>query len=475
MRQRFIRWAAIAILLGCCAALAGYLWLTRRSVITVDTTKRFQTITGWEVTARAWEMNKVEDRFDGSWEAYAPELISRMVNELGINQVRLEMMSGAENPVDYWAKFQRGEIGYLDFKSHFYEKVNDNDDPLIADPKGFHFTALDYRVEKVLLPMKRLVEANGEKLWVNFCYVDFKRTETHSSLEHALQPAEYAELIATAFDHLKQKYALVPDSLEIILEPENTASWRGEQIGAAIVATMDRLRGLGQQPKVIAPSTSSPHEAAGYFDAMLKVPGVSELLWMYSYHRYSKLPSKHALPDIRKRARQHHVRTGMLEHTDATVDELHEDLTQFNASSWQMYGIAVPSPEPSEIEGGGYYYFVDTAAESRSRVVLSRRSRLFAPYFRHVRAGARRLGADTDNARKNPVFFRNADGTHVLVVKSRFPGTVEVHGMPEGKYAVSLSTADRGAVSLPEMMVRNDAPVVLPVTKRSVLALWQRD
>lgn len=476
MRQRLVKLAVVALVVGCCAALAGYLWLTRKTVVTLDTSKKYQTITGWEVTARAWETNKEEDRFDASWEAYAPELLSRMVNELGINQVRLEIASGAENPVSYWSKFRRGEIGYLEIKKHYYEKINDNSDPLIANPEGFQFAALDYKVEKMVLPMKRLVEANGEKLRINFCYVDFKWTEAKGTLEHALHPDEYAELIATAFEHLRQKFELVPDSLEIILEPDNTVGWRGAQIGAGMVAAVDRLAKLGFHPQVIAPSTASPHEATRYFDDMLTVPGVSKSLWMYSYHRYSPIPATLAIPGILKRAKQHHVLTGMLEHTDGTVDELYEDLTGFNASGWQMYGIAVPyPPEPSAMEGGGYYYFVNRSAAPRSRVVLSKRSQLFAPYFRHVRAGARRLGAESNNARKDPAFFRNLDGKHVLVIKSRFEGAIEVRGLPAGEYAMSTSTSLGGRLMLPDVTVPPGGPVLIGAPARSVLALWQRN
>lgn len=48
----------------------------------------------------------------------------RLVNGLGINRVRIEIRSGAANPVDYWTLFREEKIGYRD-----YQKINDNDDP----------------------------------------------------------------------------------------------------------------------------------------------------------------------------------------------------------------------------------------------------------------------------------------------------------------------------------------------------------
>ena len=104
---------------------------------------------------------------------------------------------------------------------------------------------MDYQVEKIVLPLKRRLEARGEKLFVNFNYVDFGQTELKGSLSHAHQPAEYAELIHAAFVHLKDKYGLVPDALEIILEPDNSDHWRGRQIGEAIRSVSARLKADG--------------------------------------------------------------------------------------------------------------------------------------------------------------------------------------------------------------------------------------
>src|SRR5262245_21307932 len=130
--------------------------------IMVDPAITYQTIKGWEATARLWETNKEEDRYDASWVGFRDQIFDRLVNELGINRVRLELKSGAENPVDYWTKFEKGEIGYKAYRRHYYEKINDNDLPDRTNPAGFQFSALDYYVEAIVLPLKQRVEANGE-------------------------------------------------------------------------------------------------------------------------------------------------------------------------------------------------------------------------------------------------------------------------------------------------------------------------
>ena len=51
---------------------------------------------------RFWEQDKRRDRYDASWLRCRDLILDRLVNELGINRIRIEIKSRAENPVDYW-------------------------------------------------------------------------------------------------------------------------------------------------------------------------------------------------------------------------------------------------------------------------------------------------------------------------------------------------------------------------------------
>ena len=130
---------------------------------------------GWEVFARFWQEDCRRDRYDPSWLRYRDLILDHVVNELGINRIRIEIRSGAENPVDYWTLFRQNKIGYKEAKRHRYEKINDNGDPNAVNMAGFQFSELDNQVENVLLPLKRRIQDNGERLFVNLCYVDFRR------------------------------------------------------------------------------------------------------------------------------------------------------------------------------------------------------------------------------------------------------------------------------------------------------------
>lgn len=443
------------------------------AIITVDPTDVHQTMSGWEVTARLWETNKSEDRYDPSWERHSGEIFARLVNELGINRVRIELRSGAENPVDYWALFRDGRIGYKEFRRHYYQKINDNDDPERANPSGFQFSALDHQVERIVRPLARLIEANGERLFVNLNYVDFGDTAEKGSLSHALNPAEYAELIHAAFDHLKRRHGLTLDALEIVLEPENTLHWRGRQIGGAMVAAARRLNRAGFSPRMIAPSTTAAGAAVGYFDELIKVPGAAALMSEISYHRYDGPAAVRALPEIAKRAKAFGLGTAMLEHVGGDIGELHTDLTMANASAWQQYGISTTLSSWGR-DRGSYYYILQSDGSGKASLRMAERTRGLAQYFRFIRAGAVRLGATSDRSDRLPVAFRNPDGTHVVVVQARSAGAVTVLGLPDGFYGFRYTTATETGRELAAVRIGTGQLFAASLPAPGVITFYQK-
>ena len=418
--------------------------------VVVNPATTYQTMKGWEATARLWETNKEEDRYDASWLDFRDQIFDRLVNELGIDRVRLELKSGAENPVDYWTKFEKGEIGYKEFRRHYYEKINDNDSPDLINPAGFQFSALDYQVEQIILPLKKRVEANGERLFINLNYVDFSQTSEKSTLSHALNPEEYAELIYAAFVHLKEKYNLIPDALEIVLEPDNTDQWRGKQIGEAAVAAVRRLKAAGFSPEIIAPSTAAAQAASSYFDDLTSVAGASALISTFSYHRYG-LWASNALPAILERAQKLGISTAMLEHLTGDGEELYDDLTRANVSAWQQYAIATRTVA-GRSDKDGYYYVVEFKDSAAPVLRMTKRTRSLAQYFRYVRLGAQRIDAQANRSELKPVAFRNRDGTYVVVVQAANAGIFTVRGLPPGKYYIRYTTDQEIGRELPPVM-----------------------
>jgi hypothetical protein len=255
--------------------------------IQVNGAARHQTIDGWATHLRMWEEDKEGDRYDATIEPYAARVYQFLVDSVGINAVRLEIPSGMENPTNRWKEFREGRMSYSTWQKTRFEKINDNGDPSSLNPSGFTFDNLDFRVEFMLAPLRKALEARGEKLYVNVNYTDFRWDETiaQGTLSHANAPAEFAEFVHTSFVHLRDRYGILPDAFEVILEPDNTAGWRGGNIGRGLIAATDRLRASGFTPEVIAPSNSTMGGAIAYFDEMISVPGAASRIGSFAYHR----------------------------------------------------------------------------------------------------------------------------------------------------------------------------------------------
>ena len=74
-------------------------------VITVDDTVEYQTMTGWEATTQAGQW------FLDSFDDIQEEMLDALVDDLGVNRVRMELRAGVENPTDYFARVVIGEDG----------------------------------------------------------------------------------------------------------------------------------------------------------------------------------------------------------------------------------------------------------------------------------------------------------------------------------------------------------------------------
>lgn len=447
---RLLRVTIVPVLLAS-TALTCSTAVPAAGTIAIDPQVTHQTMAGWETTGRLWQFDKAADRFNPQWEQYADQIFEQLVNDVGINRFRLEALSGIENPVDYWSKFSSNEIGYSEFRQHFYEKINDDTNAQSANSANFQFGYMDYIVEKMLLPIKQKVEANGEKLYINLNYVDFKWTDLRGNLEHAQSPEEYAEFVLACFNHLKTKYGIIPDAFELILEADNTLHWTGTNIGQGLLVVQQRLSAAGYNPEFIAPSTAQAAQAIPYFNQLIAVAGVSEILTTLSYHRYDASVSPRLLTDIAAIAKNWNLSTGMLEHVGGNATELFEDLTIGQISSWQQYGIATNL----EDNNGGYYLKVNLDDTDNPTIYLDYRAAQLSMVFKYVRQGAKRLSAKTDLSGVIPAAFRNIDNTTVLSMQALVDSQVEITGLPGGNYRVTHA-ANNGTIATLSIFDHNE-------------------
>ena len=419
-------------------------------------------MSGWEVTSQAGH--------DGpSYPLYRDTLLALAANDLGVNRLRLEVRSGVENTRDY---YREGKAGHLDgnaYRCGRYETVNDNADPRVINWDGFKFSELDRTVETLALPLQRAIAARGAHMVLNVTYVSFLRQCPQGRRYDHADAAEYAEFVLATSLHLRDRYGLVPDLWEIILEPDNTDDWSSAAIGRAIVAAAARLREHGFATRFVAPSNTAMEAALRYYDVIRTMPAARAEIAEFAYHRY-RLSTRGVLRTIGERARQDTVRTAMLEHIGADVDELLDDLTIANVSAWSQYALAYATRE----DRGGIYYTVDESDPRRPVVREGRRTPFLRQVFRAAQLGAVRIGAASSDQSARPVAFRNADaGVGVAVRTTRATGLV-VLGLPAARYAITYATAEQPHGVLADTVIALGNTLVATIPSAGVLTLRAR-
>lgn len=421
---------------------------------------RHQTIGGWEATDQAGQL------YSPAWNNYKNSLFDQAVNDLGINRVRLEIPSGIENPNDYFTQWRNGVITESQYRALAYEIVNDNSDPGSINPNGFKWAFVEHSIENVVLPLRQRLLARGESLWVNANYVDFGS----SSFEHKNNPAEYAEFVLAAYRHMQNRYGFVPDSWEVILEPDTqNAGWSAAQVAQAIKMAGDLLVANNFTPNFVAPSTTDAGNASGYIDQIAQTTGAMAYVGEFSYHRYSG-GTNSILQAIASRAVSHNKKTSMLEWIGADHNTLHQDLKFGRVSSWQQYTLAFPN----QPDNGAQYYLINDSSPNNPVISIGSRSKFLRQYFRYVRTGAQRIEAVTGNPNFDPVAFINSNGRYAVVVKALSGGAFGIQGLPAGTYGLKYTTGSEYGVDLPDVVVVPGQTLTASIPTAGVITIYAR-
>ena len=428
--------------------------------VTVDSTRHYQTITGWEAVAQAGQEDVPY------YGAIRDTLLDLAANDLGITRLRLWLRSGYEHTTDLWAENRAGRRH--EFTCGRFTTHNDNNDPFVIDPAGFQFSQLDFVMENLVLPLKQRVEARGEQLFLNANYVAFMRLCPPGTPYVHNTPEEYAEFVIAAYQHVQAKYGITFDAWEIILEPENTHFWRGRQIGEAMVATARRLERHGIKPRFIAPSTTKAANALKYFEEMRRVPGALEYLDELSYHRYRGYTDGD-IAAIGRLGAQHKVNTAMLEHIGSGHENLHQDLKLANVSAWQQFALAYSQKR----DDGAQYYLIRNPRSPKAYVELSETGKFFRQYFRYVRPGALRVGAETTDTAADPLAFTGPGDQAVVVLKTDRGMSIRVTGLRPGTYGVRYTTDRKVHMAAPDVRTTG-GPVDVSIPDRGVLTLFRK-
>ncbi|MBL0323335.1 MAG: hypothetical protein IPP80_13355 [Ignavibacteria bacterium] len=230
----------------------------------------------WEATAT------IASECDPQYSEIRDRMLDSLVRFTGVNRLRVEVRAGSENPVDHYAEWRAAgcptgtDPAYVRWLQNQYVTVNDNNDST-TDVRGFHFTELDATIENVVIPLRTRLEAKGEDLHVNVCYVAFTDQNAGGTYLHD-QPNEYAEFVSAVYQHLKTKWNIVPDRWEAVLEPDRVSQWTASKLGAALDAAALRLRTDGIEPSFIAPSTSNTSNTIPWAKDIIAYPNAKAAL-----------------------------------------------------------------------------------------------------------------------------------------------------------------------------------------------------
>jgi hypothetical protein len=435
---------------------------TSVGTITVHGSQQFQTMTGWEAQAGIGQA-ECDPR---AYEVYKHEVIARAADEVGINRIRVGLRTGFENPIDQFARLQAGQLTFDEWKVYWFQLVNDNSDPFSINPAGFNWGYLDYVMDDLVVPLRQRLAARGASFWLSLSY-----TGARTALLHRDNADEYAEFVLAAFQHLQQKYGIVPNSLEIVNEPD-IGNWSPPTVARSLLAAKLRLNQAGFTPEFVGPSASTMGQSLYYFDLMALTPGVTQALDEMVYHRYGTPPTPTQLQQWAQRGTQHGLRTAMLEHGGSGHEDLHADLTLANVSAWQQFGLAFCA----EGDNGGVYFPVSGARPGNNtpNVRTGAMTKFLRQYFRYVELGAVRLGASSSETRLAPVAFRNLNGKHVVVVKASAGGTFSVGGLPAGRYGIDYTTAAEYMQPLSDVTITGSQAVTTTIPAAGVLTIFAR-
>jgi hypothetical protein len=430
------------ILLSAVALLLLLVWLStsaaQEAVITIDPSVTYQTISGWEadqlgpITLHDIDDVPAREAFLANRDA-----IHDLAIDLGINRVRVEVVSPGPK--------QRG-----------------------AD---FDLEAFDNEMREAILPYRRKLQAQGQKLWINICVVGSK---------YADNPQGYARKVLLFHQHMQSKYGFLPDSWEVALEPDvfgwQTTGAAGIKLGKAIFEAGSLLRANGFPSRIfVAPSASNIYTSQGLFDDAVRLaPNCVPFLAELSYHLYHGKKDDAARAGIKKRAEAHGLRTSMLELIAGDYSVLHADLKHANVSAWQQYvlfGVA-KTASGTVVGDDGSMYLIYTNHTATPRVVITERAKFLRQYFRFVLGGARRVEAKTTNLALDPVAFVNQNGTQVVIVKAAGRGTFAVNGLQPGTYGIKYTTVSQYNIDAPTVSVTAGQALTASIPDAGVITIY---
>lgn len=236
----------------------------------------------WELTAY------LASQCDTSIEHLRLEILDSIAEYSSINRIRIEVRSGAENPIDYYSNWitsgcdTTGNPAYQAWLANRYTVVNDNDNSTI-NLNGFHFSELDYTIQSIVIPLQERYKKNGRILKTVFSYIASEDRESKYPYTHSV-PEDYAEFVLATYQHLFRQYNIIPDYWEVLhFSDYHRHDWIPSEMGPAILTSAEVLQDHGYVPNFIAPTASDSYQSYLWSKELFKDTSIRRYVSQVSY------------------------------------------------------------------------------------------------------------------------------------------------------------------------------------------------
>lgn len=372
--------------------------------VSIDTTATYQPILGWGIPIFTENLERVGPLIQ-------PKMLDLFVNHTGCNSYRYEIH----------------RRDWEDYK-------NDNDDPYKINWKAFKTENCDERARLVTLPMKKMVEARGEKLWLYSSSSFFMESEGGFVPEWMLQsPAEFSEWLIAHLLYVKNKYGITIDHICVANEPDNHSRFTAENIGKIIKTLGPRLKEEGLSTGIMFPEHASVNGALDFIERWKDDPTVMDYITCLGYHLYFETSFHSAEKrQIYEIAKEHHITAGQTEFMYVNFSTLYDDLVNGGVSFWYMY------------------WDTDYLTLNKSKTSFSLKPTYWdiRQVLKYVKQGSYRTNANIDDPTASSRVLAFKKGGEVVVVcnneKSDEKLSFYISGLPEGEYAVNKGKTEIG-------------------------------
>jgi O-glycosyl hydrolase len=356
------------------------------AVITIDPTKRFQTMQGFGASMRLFDDPRTTNTLDPATRrgTAVPSaitqgtILSTLYTDLGLTRVR-----------------------FLPSEAAGIEPANDNADPLVTDPAKFDFSWTKGDGQLDLMPGLVL---RGVDTW----FASPLSLETWMSSSN---PAEYAEWAMAMLRHWKDRGYEMP---YFALENEP-----GSAAGGALSATYlrdaikllgARMKAEGMKTKLVVPDDASPQEAYARLQVILADADARQYVGAIAYHLYARGGEA----QIKQIGEQYGIPIWMTDYSLPDDDSfawalaLHDLIADDGVSAidykWAFLGEHAPSQLVRlKTSNGSYVSFTPTTQYF-----------IMGQYSRYVRPGAVRVSASSDDPNVKVTAY--VDGTKLIIV-----------------------------------------------------------